>query len=148
MDKQNDIIQAVYNRVNSISKSSLKYLGFYPNDYKNVVINKLPAALIYAGSSTTQFRSGRRNNNRLEITIFLYTDKNHDLKAILDIQDKVITSVIEDIQYGGLVANIWGYNVDVGDITDYMKPSDIGFNADKSVRSITFDFEYYTEGIS
>ena len=148
MTREYEILTEINDRLSDIS--NLKYVGYYPDDYKTVAsfIN-LPSALIFNGDGSTQFRSGRRNYNRVYISVFLYTDFSISrVEQVLSIQDEVILAVISDIQYGTLVSNIWGYTVQVGDITDLISPSTTGMNGNMTVRKITFDFEYYTSGVS
>lgn len=147
MTTQYQILEAVYDRLEAVT--TLGYVGYYPDNYNLVVSTNLPAVLIVDGNSTTQFRAGRRNHNRLFISLMLYTDfTTSRLEQVLEIQNAVINAVISDIQYDGLVSNIYGYSVQVGDISSLSLPSATGMQGQMTVRKITFDFQYYTEGIS
>ncbi len=147
MTVQYQILTKVKDRIALVS--GIKYVGFYPDDYKNVVITNMPACLVQNGNSTTQFHAGRRNNNRMYISVMLYSDYSVSrLEQVLQLQNDVIEAVIADIHYDSIVSNIFGYSVQVGDITDFLTPSTSGMNGNMTVRKITFDFEYWTQGIS
>lgn len=147
MTKDYEIIQAMLGRLQSVT--SLKGVGVYPDEYKNIVPTKLPYVLLQVGNASTQFRSGRRNYNRVFINLYLFIGTAVDrMKTILELQDIVINKIITDMQYDGLVSNIFGYTVQTGDITDFISPTTTGYNGAMSARKITFDVQYYTCGVS
>lgn len=148
MTTEYEILTAIKFRLDAVTE--FKLVGFYPDEYQTAAsLNRLPAVLIFNGNSATQFRSGRRNYNRVNISVLLYTDFTYNRTSqVLALQKLVTDAVVTNIQYDGLVSNIFGYTVDVGDQTDFITPSSTGMNGHMTVRKITFDFQYYTCGTS
>lgn len=134
-----EIVQEFLTSLQEIEQ--LGYIGQYPYDYQYIQ-SGLPALLIKYGDTIVDGTQATPMYNVQSQTQFLIYTTDSILKT-LQIEQKIIKTIIDALhRMNECIIDIGQTTIQTGDISDYITPSDPGYNANIKVRKITQNYTF------
>lgn len=134
-----NIVQEIYTALQDIEQ--IKYIGYYPYDYQKVTMN-MPAVLIKYSDSTVQAMGHHKYEVNASTDIILYRNQK-DIVSALKIESQiidVITQTLSDSEY--CITAFGNFEIQTGDINEYIVSSDIGYNGQMIVRKLIVNYQF------
>lgn len=135
-----EIIQALIESLSQIQQ--LGYIGEYPYDFQ-YISNKMPAILIKYGDAIVDSGEGHTIYTVQSQTEFILYTTDTILRT-LQLEQLIIKTIIQTLHdlATQCISQINDTTIQTGDVSDYLTPSDTGYNANIKIRKITQNYKF------
>lgn len=120
--------------------ADIKYIGYYPYDIQKITMN-MPCVLIKMGDTIISAMGHRRYQYTYTTQIILYS--NQSFTNIQTMQQNIITAVytvLTDTSNAVCLDHLDQFNIEAGDIGQYIQASSTGYNANIVVRKLILNY--------